>query len=658
MTKLTSSIPSHREIASPSVNTDDDFDGVDVRALVARITEKRVLLGGLLLLAIAVAWRIDFLSHLYFRLDDFIDLDIAIQSPFNWKYVTYNGVGHLIIGVRALGWFLARTSLYNWPLDSAVDLIIVALSGLAALRLLRNLFGDRVGILIPFAIYLFCPLTMPGLGEWSSALEALPLQLAIFMSLDAQVRYVRTGRRRYFVQALLWVVFGLLFNEKGLVLPLLIFAFTSAFFAGGSTWLRGMWLVLRRYWRDWVCYTVLMLVYGYILAESLKTSRVQPSAPASESAAWHLTWGLVGKTFLPGAFGGPWRWFGGSTYALASPESKLVILSVVAAIVVVVVTIRYSRDAWRAWAILGAWVLAADVFPIVIGRLNNYPLDLLASETRYVNDAVPILAICVALAFLPRVDKSVEAGENRPWLDHDNQLWQYGVGGLTAVVMFGSLWSVQAYEDLTSSRVAADYIENATLALQSVPTGARIANLPAPPTIILNHNGTYVPVSQFIGDMQYDKLGHHVVWVNQPRGTIDALRIFGPDGRLYLAKVTGVNSAAVPAKASWHGCWPERHGKIVVRLAAPALDTSNILRIGYIWIPRSTQYVTVAYRHTGQLLEVRRGLHTAYLPVAGTAKRVVFEGLAGGRMCVGDVEVGTLAPNTAQPSLPESAGGN
>src|ERR1700683_4666586 len=133
MMKLTKSIQSHREIASPSVNTDDDFDGFDVRALVARITEKRVLLGGLLLLAIAVAWRIDFLSHLYFRLDDFIDLDIAIQSPFNWKYVTYNGVGHLIIGVRALGWFLARTSLYNWPLDSAVDLIIVALSGLAAL---------------------------------------------------------------------------------------------------------------------------------------------------------------------------------------------------------------------------------------------------------------------------------------------------------------------------------------------------------------------------------------------------------------------------------------------------------------------------------------------------------------------------------------------
>jgi hypothetical protein len=58
----------------------------------------------------------------------------------------------------------------------------VLLAGLAALRLLRALFGERPAILIPLAVFLFCPLTMPALGEWSSGLESVPLQLATFMA--------------------------------------------------------------------------------------------------------------------------------------------------------------------------------------------------------------------------------------------------------------------------------------------------------------------------------------------------------------------------------------------------------------------------------------------------------------------------------------------
>src|SRR5713101_477876 len=173
-----------------TLGADDDFEGVDVRALLDRIKQRRVLLGGLSLIVVSLLWRIQFLSHLYFRVDDFIDLDKAIKSPFDWAYLTYNGVGHLIIGVRAVGWLLARTTLYNWGLDSAIDLILVGLAGLAALRMLRNMFGERPAILIPLGVYLFCPLTMPGLGEWSSALEAIPLQLAAFMAVDAQVRYL------------------------------------------------------------------------------------------------------------------------------------------------------------------------------------------------------------------------------------------------------------------------------------------------------------------------------------------------------------------------------------------------------------------------------------------------------------------------------------
>jgi hypothetical protein len=654
--ELAESVTHDGDLAASEADGRDQFEGVDVGALLARLPQHRVLLSGLAMVVVALAWRIEFLSHLYFRLDDFIDLDLAIQSPFSWKYLTFNGVGHLIIGVRAIGWLLARTSVYNWPLDSAVNLVLVTLSGLAALRLLRTLFGDRFAILIPLGIYLFCPLTMPGLGEWSSALETVPLQLAIFMALDSQVRYLRTGRRRrYFGFALAWVVFALLFFEKGLVLPPLIFLITAAYFADGKSWLHGMRVTLQRYWRDWLVYVVLIAAYGYVLAQSLKTSRVQPSTPGSASAVWHVTWGLAVKTFLTGAFGGPLRWLGGSTYALALPTSKLVVVSLVAAVAVIAVSIWFRPKAWRAWSILGGWILVADVFPIVIGRVNNYPLNLLASETRYVADAVPILAICVGLAFLPlsEADEAADAARQQSRLTASvAQLSQYAVGGLIAVVLFASIWSVQTYENATSSKVAATYIKNATQALALVPAGTWVVNTPAPPTLILNHNGTYVYVSQFVGDIERDHVGHQVFWVGLPRGTINSLEIFGANGRLYAAKVTGAKSFPVPPSARRAGCWPEHDGQIVINMAAPAPSAIATLRLGYIWLPKTSGEITVLYGGTAEVIAVRHGLNSAYMPVSGTAPSVAVTDPSGGGLCIGDVEVGALAPNKQVPALP------
>ncbi len=50
--------------------------------------------------------------------------------------------------------------------------------------------------------------------------------------------------------------------------------------------------------------------------------------------------------------------------------------------------------------LLPRWVLLADMVPIIIARLNWYPV-LLALDTRYVADAMPVLIICLGLAFLP-----------------------------------------------------------------------------------------------------------------------------------------------------------------------------------------------------------------------------------------------------------------
>ena len=130
-------------------------------------------------------------------------------------------------------------------------------------------------------------------------------------------------------------------------------------------------------------------------------------------------------------------------------------------------------------------------------------------------------------------------------------------------------------------------------------------------------------------------------WIERPSGTIDGLRMFGTDGRLYPAWVYGASTGRPPAP---HACWPNRHGQIVLKFwhAAPYLTT--VLRIGYIWAPPTPGVVIVVYGTMAQELTVRHGLHTAYLPVTGSANNVTVTGLGGSKMCVGDAEAGTVAP--------------
>ena len=341
---------------------------------------------------------------MYFRQDDFHDLDLAIQSPFSWRYVTFIGAGHLIIGLRVVAWFLVRTSLYNWGLASAITLAFVAAANVAALRLLRMLFGDRPAILVPLLVYAFCPLTVPDLGEWSSALESVPLQLALLMAVHAHICYVRTQRRRHLVAAAGWVAFGLLFFEKGLIVPVLLLALTGGFLiAPRGHWLGDMKTALFRFWRAWLVYAVLMAVYLVVLAQALHTSTTHPGTPGSAGAVATFAQGLLKDSLVPGALGGPWQWLpvSGGSYAFAAPPFSLIWIGLLVAIAVVAASIWRRPIAWRAWVLVIGWVALADMLPVIISRLGDFSPSVLGTETRYVADAVPVLAIGLGLAFWP-----------------------------------------------------------------------------------------------------------------------------------------------------------------------------------------------------------------------------------------------------------------
>ena len=617
----------------------------DLRPAFRWLDRRRpVLLVALLLIAAQVAWRAQFLSHMYFYRQDFFDLDFAITSPFNWHYLTYVGTGHVMLGERALIWVLARISLYNWTLASAVTLVFLAAAGLAAFRVLRTLFGERPAILVPLAFYLLTPLSVAALGWWTVALESVPLQLAIFMALNSHIHYVRTRRTRHLIAASWWVVFGMLAFEKGLVVPVLLFAVTSAFLVGGGSWLSSARRALVGCWRAWVSYAVAFIGYLIVLATSLQTSTSQPQVPSS-SAVLTFGWGLLKNSLLPGAIGGPWGWWSlpGHAYALAAPPAVLIWIALLVTVTVVIGTVLRRGIAWRAWVTFAAWVVLADMVPIIIARLNWYPV-LLALDTRYVSDATPVLVICVGLAFLPVADRLGKATQQdrsagaarlvgQPRRAGLERAWRAAISGAFGVFVVGSIWSASSYQSVTNGQPAADYIASVQRTVAGTARGTVVLDSPVPDQVKDAGNGAHAVV----GAIRPGKLH----WISKPRGTIDGLRMFGLDGRLHPVWVYGASTGRQPAA---HACWPQTHGRIVMNFWHQPPYLATVLRIGYIWGSQLPGVISVAYGSTTQELTVRPGLHSAFLPVSGSAAKVTVSGLAGSKICIGDAEAGSARP--------------
>jgi hypothetical protein len=360
-----------------------------------------VTLGAVTLIVIQLLWMGTLLARSYFRQDDYFNFDRALATGFTWKYLMLVSAGHMAPLGFAISWLLARLALYSWPLTCIVILALVAAACFALLRVLRTLFGDRPAILIPLAVYLFCPLALAAVDWWSVAVQTLPLELSIFLAVDAHVRYVRSGRMRTAVAAAGWLLLGLATVQKGAVTPLLLFALTSGFLVKGR-WMAGVAIATRRYWRAWLLYGVLLAGYCALFFSRLGSSTTPPSSPGPAGRVISFVSTLIGTTLVPGALGGPWRWTViGDGYAQASPPAALQQLSWGLALLIVVASCVYRVRAWRAWAIIVGWIAVADVFPVVIGRLGVSQPALLGLQARYVTDAVSVLALCLGLAFLP-----------------------------------------------------------------------------------------------------------------------------------------------------------------------------------------------------------------------------------------------------------------
>ena len=613
-----------------------------------------ILVTGLVLIVAQLWWKAGLLERSYFRLDDYYYVERASAIGLNWNYLLWVNAGHLNVVGAAIAWLIVRISPYDWALASAVTLLLLGGTCFALLRMLRTLFGDRPGILLLLTLYMLSPLSLIGLSWWTVALGQLPLQLAICCAVTAHVSYLRTRRYRHAIASAAWMAVAMLTDFRATATLLLLFAVTAAFFTQGS-WPRALWPALREHWRAWALYVALDGAYLSLYAIRLRTSAVTPSSPTAGDALTYAGM-LLRKTFLPGAFGGPWDWSSSGIAALVNPPSVLIGVSEALALVVVLVSLMYTWRAWRAWAILAGWLAVVDIAPVAAGR-SSFGLLLIAGlATRYVWDATAILALCLGLAFMPLAGVA-GPGRSRRRLSRPEYA---ATTTLVAAIVVGSLWSFHDYQADPTAASASSYIDTARQALADAPSGTVIVDGPVPADVIgpgyispITIDGSLRQVtyaSSVLAPLEAEEpAASRLQFISQPYGTYDHLLAFNGFGQLVTDGIIGTGSPARPGGAS---CWPSTDGVVVVPLS-PAATGASELRIGYLAAGPGKVLVTFGTRSL--TYNVQEGLNSAFFPVSGSAGSVIIQQVSGTMPCIGDVEVGALFPSAAGPGIPASA---
>ena len=358
--------------------------------------ERLIWVGALLLAVLQTVLRGVLAYRGSFYIDDFGFTGRAARlglSP-HWLFHEYNS--HIMPGSFVWVWATTKLAPLSYAPVATVDIVLQAVIALQFYRLLRDLFGVRPAILVPYAVYLLSPVTLPAFLWWAAALNQLPQQLAIVLALRCHVAYLRTGRVRRGVLGVAAFVFGLAFSEKSLLIVPLVFGTTLLCFTGGGP-VRRSWNTVVRHWRVWLAYLVVTLPYA-IFYELAVPSPVR-ALPSGAS-----TLGLVDVSFrdalLPGLLGGPWRWRAiGSAGGLANPPAVVSWIVLAAVLVFLAVTVARRRGAVFGWALAAGY-----------GALNLALLDVsratfigpfIGHEYRYITDVALVATIGGALAMIP-----------------------------------------------------------------------------------------------------------------------------------------------------------------------------------------------------------------------------------------------------------------
>ncbi|MDT0327762.1 hypothetical protein [Nocardiopsis lambiniae] len=636
-----------RPVAEP------EAEGPDIGALVTEtlrslreISGDNVFRAAMAILVVAVAAKVYVLNASYFVEDDFLFFGAAYAADLTPDYLFSLHKGHFMPGAMFLVYLQTAFWPYNWWVGAGFMLGLQTLALLVFLRLTWELFGRRWALLVPFTVYALAPLTIPVLGWWAAALNAVPFQLAILLALLWTVRHVRTSDPRHAWWAAGAIAFGMLFSVKALFLPALVFVFAIAFLYPGhpvAATLRAF-RAHRVFWSVLVAMTVGYLAL-YLFSQNAGSGGEGAGVPEWEAAS-ELLRRMFGQVFPVGALGGPFEWSiitpaGG----LVEPRDFVVLGAVAMWLLIVLSSLWLRGRAWRAWALLLGYLLFVDAIPTVIARGRGH--GLAGADPRYVADAALIFALCLALAFLvvreqraresvgtAGVAPSVRAAPGR----RARRNRAIAAGVLTVGYAAGALYSTHTYADTLNGERLREYLGNVRASMADLPEEGALYPRPVPEEVVLEWNGDRRLTSYVLPPLAPGDDGERLAHPEQG----SAAYVFDDDGNLVPGEHTLFSNMFAPGPE--HDCLGTLDGAV----SWPALAPGGL-----------EQVVTFAYtsdRDAPLVVSVGGGWIETVLPAApdggfwhvpapqqGDRLSLLTEGEED--LCMTTVAFGKLAPN-------------
>ncbi|MBG0813252.1 hypothetical protein [Planomonospora sp. ID82291] len=483
---------------------------------------------GVLLTVLATALKAVALGGSYFFEDDLVFIAFAAEAPLDWDFLTRVHIGHLMPGGYALVWVITRIHAHDWTLASVLILALHAGAGLAFLRLLLLLFGRRWMVLVPLLAVLAAPAAVQTVTWTAAAVNIVPLQIALCLALCSMVRLARGGGARHGAATLAWTLAGLVFFEKAVVIPVVLFAVTAWFLVDGGP-AAGVGEALRRFRLLWAGHLALLGGYAALyLSLSAGSGSTGLGLPEPSVAADYALWFLVQTAPLL-VTGAPVGWAAGEPIGpVVEPSLVTVLLAWAILAAVVAVTVRHRRRAWRAWVLAAGFVVVADGLVTLLARARFYPEH--AFESRYIADSVPVTALCLALALIPL------RGEDRPW--RRPPLAGHQTVAAVAALCYAVSGAVSAagFVGLVRDEIPRGYFANARAETARLEDGVQISPTLVPENVLFPWHGADRRLSSFLvapalAEPDRDRVrrpgpAHRAVTFDE-RGRLRPVRIFG-----------------------------------------------------------------------------------------------------------------------------------
>lgn len=589
------------------------------RAVFSYWTPRRVIWTLVGLGLVLRAWVV---ASGYFYWDDYIFQGRAWRLPLDWDYLMHGHDGHLMPGAFLLQWPMTQHFALTY-LPMAVLLVLgqVVVVVLVA-RLCLSLWGPRWLAAVPVAIVTVTPLTLPTNTWWAAALNGIPLQIALSVSLLAGLRWWRSGRQRYLWGALLvWVVL-LTFSEKVLVVPWAVLAAVPVLDAGRRP-LRAWGRVLRRTWPVWSAYLVLSV--GYVVFY-LRIVGKQPSADATPAQVADLLGRGIVTTVVPGIFGGPIAWepigFGS---AIGQPPWWFVALCAELLLLLVIVSSARSRRARRAWLWAFAYVLG-DLALVATGRLNAYVAPEVVQGLRYTADAAVPLAIAVGVALESLAPRARSVVSRIPGVDPVIAL-RVAVAALIVGIASVSAVSTAHYRAIWEDNPSRAYMATAADQLARIKDGPSLVDQPVSIDVLYGLAYPYNQASWLLSPIS-------------PRPefadpTTD-LRLLDDFGVVRPALVEGPGAAPGPNG----DCGWLVKGDQDILLSSEIIDFVHTVRVGYLAGGDGSATLALGDGEP-RAFAVHKGLNEVIMTLSGGGRALRVRDLTPGvSLCTNDVRVG------------------